>query len=252
MRLFIILPYSLFFISKVGEELTSGRPDLKEGIYFGSELDSTEVKPLHGPNLWPHTGKALSASTFEFSREDAEFKSLVLEYIDEMTALGHDLMRGVAIGLGLRPSFFRETIMKDPLILFRIFNYPDVSPWIKKYADQEAELRRKLFVAAAEKNSSAVQEIERQIQSFKLPEWSVGEHTDYGVLTLLKQDQSGGLQVLQIYSIFSSPFCMNLNGCFQSNVAILPWYRPLTAGAAARRRVDRRPSAAQYICRQHW
>src|SRR4051794_6699035 len=39
----------------VGSELTSGLPDLKEGIYFGSELDSDHplVKagvPLHGPN----------------------------------------------------------------------------------------------------------------------------------------------------------------------------------------------------------
>jgi isopenicillin N synthase-like dioxygenase len=42
----------------VGGELTSGRPDLKEGIYFGAELrdDHPLVKagtPLHGPNLFP-------------------------------------------------------------------------------------------------------------------------------------------------------------------------------------------------------
>src|SRR5919197_1802727 len=42
----------------VGGELTSGKPDLKEGIYFGAELkeDHPLVKagtPLHGPNLFP-------------------------------------------------------------------------------------------------------------------------------------------------------------------------------------------------------
>jgi len=38
----------------VGAELTSGRPDLKEGLYFGAELggDDPQVRaglPLHGP-----------------------------------------------------------------------------------------------------------------------------------------------------------------------------------------------------------
>src|SRR6266404_6816144 len=42
----------------VGGELTSGKPDLKEGIYFGEELtdDHPLVRagtPLHGPNLFP-------------------------------------------------------------------------------------------------------------------------------------------------------------------------------------------------------
>src|SRR5262245_53581006 len=42
----------------IGGELTSGKPDLKEGIYFGAELhaDHPLVKagtPLHGPNLFP-------------------------------------------------------------------------------------------------------------------------------------------------------------------------------------------------------
>ena len=41
-------------------ELTSGRPDHKEGIYFGTELgpDHPAVRagrPLHGPNLFPAT-----------------------------------------------------------------------------------------------------------------------------------------------------------------------------------------------------
>lgn len=42
----------------VGGELTSGRPDLKEGIYFGQELSPTHPlvlskEPLHGSNLFP-------------------------------------------------------------------------------------------------------------------------------------------------------------------------------------------------------
>ena len=42
----------------VGAELTSGRPDHKEGIYFGTELPNDDPRvragiPLHGPNLFP-------------------------------------------------------------------------------------------------------------------------------------------------------------------------------------------------------
>ncbi len=42
----------------VGAELTSGRPDRKEGIYFGTE-DSSSDRPLHGRNLFPSQVPAL-------------------------------------------------------------------------------------------------------------------------------------------------------------------------------------------------
>jgi isopenicillin N synthase-like dioxygenase len=41
-----------------------------------------------------------------------------------MTGLGHALMRGVALSLGLDESYFAGHYTGDPLILFRIFNYP--------------------------------------------------------------------------------------------------------------------------------
>ncbi|HJY37307.1 MAG TPA: 2-oxoglutarate and iron-dependent oxygenase domain-containing protein, partial [Steroidobacteraceae bacterium] len=42
----------------VGGELTSGEPDLKEGLYFGTELDESDPRvragmPMHGRNLFP-------------------------------------------------------------------------------------------------------------------------------------------------------------------------------------------------------
>jgi len=42
----------------LGGELTSGRPDWKEGLYLGTELDESHPRvaagvPLHGPNLIP-------------------------------------------------------------------------------------------------------------------------------------------------------------------------------------------------------
>lgn len=132
----------------VGRELTSGLPDHKEGIYFGAELpaDHPLVQagvPLHGANLFPDIDG---------------FRSTVLEWMHQLTQLGHLMMRLIAVSLGLDPSWFHERWTRDPLILFRIFHYP---PLTQPNRDQ----------------------------------WSVGEHTDYGLLTILKQDHVGGLQI---------------------------------------------------------
>src|SRR4051812_20973938 len=68
----------------VGGELTSGQPDWKEGVYFGSELPP-DPRPLHGPNL--------------FASE--EMRSVVLEYMSEMERVAHRLMSLVAQSLGM-------------------------------------------------------------------------------------------------------------------------------------------------------
>jgi len=133
----------------VGDELTSGSPDQKEGLYFGAELPAHHPKvaagtPLHGSNLFPDGV--------------AGFRETVLEYMDIMTGLGHRIMETIALSLGLDGGYFAERYTHDPLILFRIFNYPALA-------------------------------------SPSTPLWSVGEHTDYGLLTILFQDDRGGLQV---------------------------------------------------------
>lgn len=132
----------------VNGELTSGQPDLKEGIYFGQELSAENplVKagtPMHGANL--------------FLEQPLHFKETVLEYIHQVTQLGHKILQGIALSLGLKQDYFYQNYTQDPLILFRIFHYP--------------------------------------AQDSTQSQWGVGEHTDYGLLTILLQDQIGGLQV---------------------------------------------------------
>ena len=127
-------------------ELTSGRPDQKEGIYFGSELSAEDPRveaglALHGPNQFP--------------AEPAALKQLVLEWLDEMTTIATTVMRCIALGLGLDEHWFERELTADPTILFRIFRYPPTP----------AE------------------------------SWGVQTHTDYGLLTLLVQDEHEGLEV---------------------------------------------------------
>ena len=126
----------------VGGELTSGQPDMKEGLYFGQELPPSNL-PLHGPNLFPDNPSGL--------------RDAVLDYIDAVTQLGHVLLRGISLALGLDEDWFARNLTADPLVLFRIFHYP-----------------------------ALVNGDER---------WSVGEHTDYGLITILYQDDAGGLAV---------------------------------------------------------
>ncbi len=138
----------------VGNELTSGQPDIKEGLYLGTELgpDHPRVQagwPLHGANLWP--------------RQVPELKTAALDYMTAVTRAGHALIAGVALSLGLEPDYFARHYTADPTVLFRIFNYPGVPT-------DGPDGRRA---------------------------WGVGEHTDYGLLTLLAQDKHGGLQVKQ-------------------------------------------------------
>jgi isopenicillin N synthase-like dioxygenase len=136
----------------VGGELTAGRPDLKQGLYLGTELPADHPRvmasvPMHGANQWPQRQPGL--------RRAAE------AYMAGAARAAAGLMEGFSISLGLDDDYFATTYTAEPTILFRIFHYPATGPtgidWSRS--------------------------------------WGVGEHTDYGLLTLLAQDEHGGLQV---------------------------------------------------------
>jgi isopenicillin N synthase-like dioxygenase len=116
-------------------ELTSGVPDHKEGIYFGTEGDADDPRPLHGPNRFP---PGLAAP--------------VLNWMNAMSELGLRLLGLLAGHVDFPPG-----LLDDPVRLFRIFHYPAVP------ATDDG--------------------------------WGVAEHTDYGLLTILAQDGTGGLEV---------------------------------------------------------
>lgn len=132
----------------VGGELTSGKPDVKEGVYFGEDLDASDPRvaagwPLHGANLFPAEAPALEQA--------------VRAFMTEAEGAAHAVMSGIALSLGLEAGYFHDRYTRKPTQLFRIFHYPPTGA-------QDGR-------------------------------WGVGEHTDYGLLTLLAQDDVGGLQV---------------------------------------------------------
>lgn len=129
-------------------EITSGRPDRKEGLYVGEEHppDHPRVRtgtPLHGANRFP----------------PGPLGPTVLEYLDAMRPVADLVMRTIAVGLGLPARWFEKHLTAEPTQLFRIFHYP----------------------ALGDNDTS--------------DEFGVGTHTDYGLLTLLLQDDRGGLEV---------------------------------------------------------
>jgi isopenicillin N synthase-like dioxygenase len=87
-----------------------------------------------------------------------EMAATLLAYMDAVMECGRSLLRGFAVGLGLDPDFFRDRFAK-PLTRCSLIYYPPQPP----------ESGREQF--------------------------GVAPHTDYGGLTLLNQDDTGGLQV---------------------------------------------------------
>jgi isopenicillin N synthase-like dioxygenase len=124
-------------------------PDYKEFFTIGLELpeDDPSVlagEPLRGPNNWPAFMPTLRPAFYS--------------YYQAVGACGADLLRAVAVSLGIADDFFAQRY-KKPLQRSQIIYYPP------------------------------------QPDSLGPDQFGVAPHTDYGCITLLWQDNNGGLQV---------------------------------------------------------
>ncbi|TIV95831.1 MAG: isopenicillin N synthase family oxygenase, partial [Mesorhizobium sp.] len=88
-----------------------------------------------------------------------EFRELTYGYHQKMVDLAKKLLQGIALSLDLSESYF-ENLMRNPISLQRLLHYPPQSGYVS----------------------------EDMI--------GIGAHTDSGNLTILAQDDVGGLQVM--------------------------------------------------------
>lgn len=136
-------------------ELTSGVADRKEGLYLGEDLDDTDPRVRAG---WPLHGPNLLPDA-----DVPELRAAVDTWLAQVTGLGHLLVRAIGVGLGLGPDWFDRHLTAQPTLLLRLFRYPTTNP--------------------------------TEVASNVPARPGVGEHTDYGLLTILAHDGRAGLQV---------------------------------------------------------
>ncbi|KAK4798706.1 hypothetical protein SAY86_031032 [Trapa natans] len=97
-------------------------------------------------------------------RDPANMKALMEEYVNLCTDLSRKIMRGIALALGGLPNEFEGERAGDPFWVLRIIGYPGVST-TNGHATSENDI-------------------------------GCGAHTDYGLLTLVNQDD--GITALQV------------------------------------------------------
>lgn len=90
--------------------------------------------------------------------EYPEFQQICESYHEAMLGLARKLVSAIALSLGLPADYF-EAVQRNPITIQRLLHYPPQEPDVSQ------------------------------------DEIGIGAHTDYGFLTILSQDDVGGLQV---------------------------------------------------------
>ncbi len=163
----------------VDPELQERMDAAARAFFDRPEADKAAVAMAHGGRAWrgwfPLHGELTSGvpdhkEGIYFGREEPadgrplhgpnlwpsdDLREAVTAWMGAMEAVAQRLVRVIGTALGLGGDWFARHLTADPTVLFRIFRYPPVDD----------------------------------------PGWGVAEHTDYGLLTLLAQDDQGGLQV---------------------------------------------------------
>jgi isopenicillin N synthase-like dioxygenase len=137
--------------TRLGHEITAGRPDAREQLDFAAEHPpvpreewDAPYRLLQGPNQWPDA-------------QVPELRRVVLGWTELLARTATELTRALATGLGLGEDHFDAAFAEQPHWFGKLIRY-----------------------VGTETDGPAAQ--------------GVGPHADWGFLTLLLQDSTGGLQ----------------------------------------------------------
>ena len=148
---------------RFAENITYGSVDLHEGVDFLRDYDAPP-EWLHTISGDPAVYRDIVMGKNVWPPAPPQFQQHLHQYVDAMKAVGHGLMRALALGLGLRSDYFAK-LTSDPYWSMRLIGYPSVM----RAADVLA--RRPSSFDSVAANSVGV-----------------GEHCDYGCWTLLAVD----------------------------------------------------------------
>ena len=142
------------------EKIRSAAPDLKESYEIGREGEEGH------PNQWPTEGKLQG------------FRGEMLEFFEECRLMHVEVMRAIAVGMGLDQGFFDSFVDVGDNTL-RLLHYPAVKADVFQINPGQ--------VRAGEHSVSSSSML------FFCGQSDISQ--DYGSITLLFQDNRGGLQV---------------------------------------------------------
>jgi isopenicillin N synthase-like dioxygenase len=139
---------------------------LAPGMTKFTEAKTHDLKEIffYGPEHWSEQMLAKRSEIALIAENQwpdgfSEFQEGIMPYYHAVCSLGHNVLSAIAVGLGETPDFFAKRYT-SPLGRGQLVYYP--------ISSQEDEDQQRFGAAA---------------------------HTDFGVLTLLHQDDNGGLQV---------------------------------------------------------
>ncbi|KAI0168985.1 Clavaminate synthase-like protein [Hypoxylon sp. FL1284] len=133
-------------------------PDLKEGFFVGEHIPDDDARSKAHPYL-------LGPNLYPPGLPDADLRDPAEAYYGAVFALSCRVLEILARGLPYGDDVFGPFITDDPVCVIRLLHYPP-------------------------------QDEDEVAKEDKREQLGAGAHTDFGAITLLLQDASGGLEVL--------------------------------------------------------